>query len=308
MQALIRAQALDPVRVGAGAVFGRSGLIEIKGLAFGYSRVPLFSRLDLSLGAGNIYGLLGKNGAGKTTLLKLICGLRYPEAGACRVLDMDPRKRPVGLLREIFLLTEEFVVPPIPARGYEAVYAPFYPRFDRAVFRSSLQEFEIDAGAKLTALSYGQKKKVLLAFGMAAGCGIVLLDEPTNGLDIPSKSQFRRLLARTVRDDQIILISTHQVRDMENLIDPIIVLDQGRIIFQQPMSEVTRRLASGLEAEEPRGDEVLFSEKTFGGWIVVRPRGGREETRMDLEVLFNTVIANREKVAGIFASGEARDG
>ncbi len=279
-------------------------MIEIKDLAFSYSREPLFSHLDLSLKAGNIYGLLGKNGAGKTTLLKLICGLRYPKEGECGVLGLDPRSRPVRLLEEIYIVTEEFAVPPIAAGGYEALYAPFYPRFDHGAFRSCLQEFEIDGGKKLTALSYGQKKKFLLAFGMAAGCRIVLLDEPTNGLDIPSKSQFRRLLARTVRDDQIILISTHQVRDMENLIDPIIVLDQGRIIFQQPMSEVTRRISSALEANEPEGDGVLFAEKTFGGWIVVRPRNGREETRMDLETLFNTVIASRDKVAGIFAPRE----
>jgi ABC-2 type transport system ATP-binding protein len=185
-------------------------------------------------------------------------------------------------------------------RVYVALYAPFYPRFSHDEFRQYMTEFELDHDKKLSALSYGQKKKFTLAFGLASGCRVLLLDEPTNGLDIPSKGQLRRLLARASREDRVILVSTHQVRDMENLIDPIIILDQGRIIFKQPMSEVTRRLSVRLEPTEPQGDSILYADRTIGGWVSVRENTGAEETGIDLETLFNTVIANPAKLAGLF--------
>ena len=233
-------------------------VIEIKDLRFGYGKQKLFDHLDLSLDPGNIYGLLGKNGAGKTTLLKLICGLRYAQKGSVRVLGHNAAFRPVHMLDEIFSVPEELFIPPLLPRVYLALYAPFYPRFSHEEFRRYMTEFELEHDKKLTALSYGQKKKFTLAFALASGCRVLLFDEPTNGLDIPSKGQLRRLLARASREDRVILVSTHQVRDMENLIDPIIILDQGRIIFQQPMAEVMRRLSVRLEPLEPQGDSILF--------------------------------------------------
>jgi ABC-2 type transport system ATP-binding protein len=280
-------------------------MIDIKDLTFGYKRETLFSHLTLSLQGGNIYGLLGKNGAGKTTLLKLICGLRLPQGGTCRVLGFDPAKRPAGLLEDICFVPEDLRVPAIPMKLFEQLHAGLYPRFSHEAFREHLSIFEMGAGKNLSELSYGQKKKFLLSFALATGCRLLLLDEPTNGLDIPSKSQFRRLLARAGSSEQAILISTHQVRDMENLIDPIIILDQGRIVFQQPMMEASRRLSAKLERDEPTGPGVLYSEKTLGGWVVVRENVDGQETQMDLEILFNTVTAGGEKVQAVFAGAEA---
>ncbi|UCG00215.1 MAG: ABC transporter ATP-binding protein [Spirochaetaceae bacterium] len=274
--------------------------MEIKSLSFGYTKERLFSNLDLSLHGGNIYGLLGKNGAGKTTLLKLISGLRFPESGECRVLGLQPQHRPAALLEDIYFLPEEFYTPPISGELYRQIYAPFYPRFSVEAFQEYLKEFDLPPRKKLSEMSYGQKKKFLLAFALATRCRLVLLDEPTNGLDIPSKSQFRKLLARAGAEDRIILISTHQVRDMENLIDPVIILDEGRIIFQQPMHEVIRRLQVEIEAEQPSGDGVLYAEKALGGYVVVRKNTGGEETQLDLETLFNTVIASRDRIDELF--------
>jgi len=254
--------------------------IEIKNLCFGYTKERLFSNLDLSLQGGNIYGLLGKNGAGKTSLLKLICGLRIPDSGACSVLGWEPRNRPASLLEDIYFLPEEFYIPPISGELYRQIYAPFYPRFSLEAFRDYLGEFDL----------------------------LVLLDEPTNGLDIPSKSQFRKLLAGAGQEERIILISTHQVRDMENLIDPIIILDEGQIIFQQPMYEVTRCLRVEMQMEQPSGDGVLYSEKALGGYVVVRRNQSGEETQLDLETLFNTVIANRDRIGQLFAAQSSTGG
>ena len=275
-------------------------MIELKNMSFVYKRQRLFSGLDLSLQPGNIYGLLGKNGAGKTTLLKLICGLRFPQGGDCRVLGYNPAQRPAHLLEDICFLSEELYVPPILPGFFETLYAPLYPRFSHEAFRDHLREFELDTSKRLSELSYGQKKKYLIAFGLATRSRVLLLDEPTNGQDIPSKSQFRRLLARVGAEDQIILISTHQVRDMENLIDPVIILDDGKVIFQQSLQEASRRLAVSMERAEPSDGGALYVEKTLGGYVVVRPSTGGEEANVDLEVLFNTVIASREKVGALF--------
>jgi ABC-2 type transport system ATP-binding protein len=274
--------------------------VRIKDLSFGYGREPLFRDLQLSLEPGNIYGLLGKNGAGKTTLLKLICGLRLPQLGECEILGYAPQHRPAGLLEEIYFLPEEFYVPPISLQLYLRLYGPFYPHFSARSFEEYRREFQLSATKKLSELSYGQKKKFLLAFGLATGSRLLLLDEPTNGLDIPSKSQFRKLLARAGDEQRIILISTHQVRDMENLIDPIIILDEGSIIFHQPLFEVSRRLQMELVPELPAPEEVLFADKTLGGYIVVRENTTGEEARLDLETLFNTVTTNHSRVASLF--------
>ena len=115
-------------------------MIEIKGMAFGYKRQKLFDGLDLMLEPGNIYGLLGKNGAGKTTLLKLICGLRFPQAGECRVLGYLPHERHAGLLEDVCLISEDLYVPPVTPVFFERLYAPFYPRFDHGVFVEHLRE------------------------------------------------------------------------------------------------------------------------------------------------------------------------
>jgi ABC-2 type transport system ATP-binding protein len=275
-------------------------VVEIRNLSFGYKKKRLFSGLDLTLQPGNIYGLLGKNGAGKTTLLKIISGLRQAQEGTCSVLGFDPARRPAPLLEEICFIAEELYVPALSPEMFVALNAPLYPRFDHEAFRTFLGEFELTTDKKLSELSYGQKKKFLIAFGLASRCRLLLMDEPTNGLDIPSKSQFRRLLARAGGTDQVLLISTHQVRDMENLIDPIIILDEGKVILQQPLSSVGARLRAAVESSEPADGGALYVEKTLGGWAVLRENTGGEESSVDLETLFNAVIAEGGRVRALF--------
>ena len=165
-------------------------MIEIRHLDFGYEDTPLFRNLDIEFRPGNIYGLLGLNGAGKTTLLRLMTGLLFAGGGGLRSLGYDPAKREPGFLSQVYMLPEEFNVPGITDGQYVAALAPLYPRFDTAAFERYVTEFALPRGKKLTALSYGQKKKFLLSFGLATRSGLLVLDEPSNGLDIPSKGLF----------------------------------------------------------------------------------------------------------------------
>lgn len=278
-------------------------MVTIRNLEFGYRRDPLFSGLDLDLNPGNIYGLLGRNGTGKTTLLKVITGQLFPRAGELNVLGHTPGDRVPSMLADVYFLPEEFYLPAMKAADYMKAYAPFYPRFNSEAFLRQLEEFELPADRNLNTLSYGQKKKALLAFAMSTGVSLILLDEPTNGLDIPSKAQFRRLITGSLREDQAIMVSTHQVRDMENMIDPVIILDDGKIILNRNMNEIASKLSMKMFRSEPEEGEVLYAEKVLGGYAAVVEEPS-DEFALDLEVLFNTVMQNREKCTAMFGKEE----
>lgn len=268
-------------------------MIHMKEIWFQYGRKPLFSQLQLDIPPGSIYGLLGMNGAGKTTLLKMISGQLFPLSGTADVLGFDPVKRDVRMLRDLYHLPEEFLLPRMRAESYVSIYAPFYPKFDRNAMGEYCREFGISLDQKLNELSYGQKKKFLLSFGLASNTSLLILDEPTNGLDIPSKSQFRRTVAAAMTEERTFIISTHQVRDMENLIDPIVIVQDGTIVFNSPLDAVSQRFSMQIEAEQPADGEAVHSEKVPGGWMTVRDRrADEEETSVDLEMLFNTVVSN----------------
>jgi ABC-2 type transport system ATP-binding protein len=276
-------------------------MIEIKNLRFRYRRNrPLFDELSLDLSPGSIYGLLGKNGAGKTSLLKIISGLVFPLSGTCVVSGFEPRLRKPTFLERLYFLPEDFHVPPVSLQKYIRLYSPFYPRFDGRYCSETLSEFDLRPDDLLNRLSAGQRKKFLIAFGLGTGCDILLMDEPTNGLDIPGKSAFRRMIAAAVREDRTVVISTHQVRDVENLIDSIVLLDQGRILFHRPLSEIARCLRFSSHADPAGEKDALYSEKTPLGLKSVFRNATGEDSAVDLEILFNAVIEKPQAVGSAF--------
>jgi len=281
-------------------------MIEIKNLSFAYKRESLFSDLNLSLEPGGICGLLGKNGAGKTTLLKLMSGLLFPQGGDISIMAETPSGRSPDFLQDLVFLPEVFDLPPVTPEQYKMLYSPFYPKFSNDRFKFFLEEFEIARNKEISEISYGQKKKFLIAFGLATNGRLMLLDEPTNGLDIPSKSQFRKAVASCIEDDRVFIISTHQARDLESLIDPVIILDEGRIIFNRSTEEISNRLKVISQPHPPGPGEALFSEKTFEGYTVVTENHDHEDSHIDLETLFNTVINKSGEVLRIFKDGGAR--
>ncbi|MFN8258501.1 MAG: ABC transporter ATP-binding protein [Bacteroidales bacterium] len=276
-------------------------MIQINNLSFGYHKKKyLFDNLNLGIKQGNIYGLLGRNGAGKTTLLKQMIGLLFPGKGECLVFDSPASARLPHVLDKIYFIPEEFILPPISMNAFVKLHAPFYPKFNHDLLKKSLGEFEISENNKLNALSYGQKKKFLIAFGLATMTPLLILDEPTNGLDIPSKSQFRKIMASAMDDERSIIISTHQVRDLSSLLDHIIILEDGKAIFDHSTADISSKLAF-IQTRDLSGLEVLFSEETLGGYAVMC-RKNSEETRIDLELLFNGVVSNPAGVNNEFNS------
>ena len=276
-------------------------MIQIDKISFSYGQAQLlFNQLSLSLPPGNIYGLLGKNGAGKSTLLKIMVGLLFPEQGTINVLGFRPQDRYPPFLREMYLVTEEFDLPAQSIKRFVRLYSPFYPRFNHSQFDTYISEFNLSREQMLPTLSYGQKKKFLLSFGLATDCKLLILDEPTNGLDIPSKSQFRKLIANAIHEERSFIISTHQVRDMENLIDPIIILDEGKIVFFQEYEHISEKLLITRASTLPDDGSLVYSESYLGGYTVVKENTTRQETSMNLELLFNAVVSNPDKINTLF--------
>lgn len=274
-------------------------MIKINDLNFGYSkRKLLFKNLSMQLKAGHIYGLLGKNGAGKSSLLKNMAGLVYAKSGEIEVLGHDPAKRQPSLLREICFIPEEFYLPSVKIDAYVKANAAFYPNFDHKYLSDLLTEFNIPVNQKLIEMSYGQKKKLIIAFGLATQARLIIMDEPTNGLDIPSKAQFRKIMASALNEDRCIIISTHQVRDLDNLIDTVIMLDESSIVLKASVEEITQKLC--FKRVKELDNTVIYSEPSLLGYNAVVPNYHEEESKLDMELLFNAVLTEKTKIKAAF--------
>lgn len=274
-------------------------MITIKNLNFSYTRSkPIFNNLSISLEAGHIYGLLGKNGAGKSTLLKNMIGLTFPTSGEITVLGEDATKRNPSLYQQICFIPEELSLPNVSVKDYLKSNACFYPNFDETYFLELFNEFQIPHNQMLGKMSLGQKKKFTIAFGLALNTKIVVMDEPTNGLDIPSKAQFRKILASVMNEDRVIIISTHQVRDLDNLIDAVIVLDKHKIVLNESIQTIGERLHFKKVIE--LSDDVLYAEQGIGAYNVISTNSDFEDSKLDLELLFNATTAQNEKITNLF--------
>jgi ABC-2 type transport system ATP-binding protein len=275
-------------------------MINIQNLHFAYRKKPVFTGLSLQLQPGHIYGLLGKNGTGKSTLLRNIAGLLFPDKGKIEVLGFTPGRRQPSFLQEIFMVPEEFYLPDVPLQHLLNHHAPFYPKFNTAQFQKYISEFDIPADSTLQNMSYGQKKKVLISFGLACNASMLLMDEPTNGLDIMSKSQFRKVMAGALDDKKCIVISTHQVKDLENLIDRITIIDEGKILFDQTVDAISRKLSFQISFDSEEVKQALYSESSLRGAAIITANTAGEESKLDLELLYKAIILNGAAVTSVF--------
>lgn len=273
-------------------------MIEISNLSFSYGAKRVLENISLKVSEGNIYGLLGENGVGKTTLLTLLCGLKKPESGTITVDGRNPFDREPSLLADQFYLPDEVI--PVHARAIDFAkeHGVFWPHFDLEKFRTILSEFEVEPEQRMDAMSAGQLKKAWVSFALACNAKYYYLDEPTNGLDIPSKAQFRKAVTKYTSEDSALIISTHQVRDLENIIDPIIILDNKAVLVNASVQEITDKLFFDYGTELNPG--ALYLEQTPGGCIQVYPNTSGEESKVNVEAFFNAVHAHKDLVHSMF--------
>jgi len=278
--------------------------IDIKNLEFHYkNQSKLLYDLNLDIETGRIHGLLGKNGEGKSTLLKLIAGLIFPLKGKIKVLELEPQKRSTKLLESIFFLPEDIPSSNLSIKMFVKTYAPFYPKFRLSRFYDYINDFGIDPLVKdINTMSYGQKKKFMIAFGLSTNAKIILMDEPTNGLDIPSKGIFRRVVASTIDEGCTIIISSHQVLDLEDLIDKIIIMEDHQIIFNQTIENILKKLYFNGIGENNSNllEKIIYKEDTAKGSLQIFENTGGDSSNLDIELLFNAVIAQKDVIKKIF--------
>lgn len=275
-------------------------MIEIKDLAFSYGKTPILKSITTTLEEGRIYGLLGENGVGKTTLLTLLCGLKKVCSGSITTDGENPFDRTPTLLQNQFYLPDEVLPVSMKAECFAKERGAFWPDYDHSKFLEIMKEFENDPAKKMNQMSAGQLKKTYISLALACGCKYIFMDEPTNGLDIPSKTQFRSAIMKYTSDDSTIVISTHQVRDLENIIDPIIILDRQDVLLNASVEEITSKLYFDYGTQ--LHPESLYSEQLPGGFIQVYPNSTGEDSKINVEALFNAVHKNKELIKGMFSN------
>lgn len=273
-------------------------MVKIENLSFYYHKKrPIFNNVSFEMQNG-IYGLLGENGVGKSTLLHIISGLRFPSEGSCKTHGHESYKRNPSMLEQLFFLPEEFNTPSLSPNKFAQINSPFYPNFSDEQFQTYLKEFNVENDRKMSDMSLGQRKKAMIAYTLAVNTPLTLLDEPTNGLDIPSKSIFRRLLASVANDDKCIIVSTHQVRDLENLIDPVIILDRNQVLLNNSIEEITSKLKFACTPTPPA--DALYCEMTMQGYLHVTHNADNVESTVNIESLFNAAVRNKAQFKELF--------
>ncbi len=273
-------------------------MIKITDLAFSYGKFQVLRNISLTLEPGKIYGLLGENGVGKTTLLGLISGLKKTQSGSIDADGHDPYKREPDFLADLYYLPDDVAPEYMKAIVWAENKSCFWPDFSLGRFKEIMQLFEVDINQKMNTMSCGQLKKTHIAFALACATKYLLMDEPTNGLDIPSKASFRSALMKYTSEESIILISTHQVRDLENVIDPIIILDNQNVLLNASLSEISDKLY--FDYGNVLSPDALYSENLPGGHIQVLLNTTKEDSKVSIEALFNAVYKNKELLKNLF--------
>lgn len=272
-------------------------MIKVNNLAFSYGSTPVLENISLNFEPGKIYGLLGENGVGKTTLLTLLCGLKKAGSGSIDTDGSCPADRKPSTLNNQYFLPDEVAASNESAISFARHAGVFWPRFDKEKFLEILNVFEVDPAKNMCKMSAGQLKKTYISFALSLGVKYLFLDEPTNGLDIPSKAQFRKAVTRYTEEDSTIIISTHQVRDLENVIDPIIILDRRDVLVNASLEEITGKLY--FDYGTTLDPDALYCEQMPGGFIQVKVNSTGEESKVNIEALFNAVHAHKELVRNL---------
>ena len=272
-------------------------MISINNLQFSYGSSPVLKNITMKLEEGKIYGLLGENGVGKTTLLTLLCGLKKPQYGSIEIDGTDPYSRDPELYKELYYVPDEVMPLHQTALLFAKNTGVFWANFSLDLFKTIMKEMEVSLDQRMDAMSAGQLKKTYLSFAIACKPRYIFMDEPTNGLDIPSKSQFRAAITKYTSEDSIIIISTHQVRDLENIIDPIIILDKQDVLVNASLEKIASKLT--FDYGTTLHPESLYSEQLPGGFIQVLPNTDGEETKVNIEALFNAVHKHKDLIKNL---------
>jgi ABC-2 type transport system ATP-binding protein len=248
--------------------------IEARGLRKAFGATIALDGVNLRVEEGRILGLIGPNGAGKTTALNAILGLT-PYQGELRVLGRDPWTEREQLMRDVCFISDVAVLPRwIRVSQVLEYVAGVHPRFDRAKAESFLAKTNIQRGSKVRELSKGMVTQLHLALVMAIDARLLVLDEPTLGLDILYRKQFYDSLLNEYYDrNRTIVVTTHQVEDIQNVLTDVVFIDRGRIVFNCSMEDFESRyvevMARPEQAAAARALKPMQERQVLGGSVLL---------------------------------------
>lgn len=267
-------------------------MIELNDITYYYGAGgrPALSGVTATVGSG-LYLLAGENGAGKTTLLRVIGGLLRPVRGCCRVDGRDSSAGDPLLQSRMLLLEERMFFPGRTIRKFASIHSPFYPRFSQEKFNANLRAFGLTGNEPLKSLSSGNLKKSQLAYVLALGVELLLLDEPGNALDIEGRETMKKMLLETLDEGNTVIVSTHTLGDLENLFDGALMMRDSRLLFAGREDEIAERLT--FDYASLPDPVAIFSTALAGRFLNIYPAGPGEETRVDWRALYLALHSDR---------------
>ena len=249
-------------------------IVSVHGLKKKFGPNEILHGLDFEIPAGRIYGLIGHNGAGKTTTLNAMLGLTSYE-GSVQVLGEDPYRHRAWLMKHVAFISDVASLPRfLKVRELFRMLTDIHPNFSAEKALGFLDGTDVKLGALIANLSKGMLAQLHLAVVMAIDARLLVLDEPTLGLDITYRKRFyRRLVEDYMKPDRTLVITTHQVDEIESLLTDIMFIRDGSIVLHSPMPEVAKRFAQVVTrpetAETARGLKPIFAETRFGQTVMV---------------------------------------
>jgi ABC-2 type transport system ATP-binding protein len=270
-------------------------MLNIKSLSYHYKpKRNILWNINSDLQPGNIYGLLGLNGEGKTTFLKLIVGMLLPKDGTIEYDGHLSIERCPEYLNDVYFLPDYSKLPDLGIEQFGKLYGAFYSKYDHQQFLDCIKEFRIPTENKLIALSLGQHRKVHLSFALACNSAVLLMDEPTNGLDIPSKAIFRKLLSKYINENRIFLIATHQIRDVDVLLDHLLIMKNGSLVLDKNIYQLSNQFKISKYPSD--AENALYVQDDLAGPFYLVKNNSGEESRLDIEFLFNAFTNNPKPI------------
>ena len=273
-------------------------MINIENLSFSYQKkgcrhanknVFDLNIKNAQIGTG-IHLLLGENGAGKTTLLHIIAGLLFTQKGTCKIDGNDISLRQPSDMSKVFFMPEDITFPAKSINDFAKIHSPFFPTFSEDLFRQNLEIFHLTGDEELSSLSFGIRKKANIAYVMALGTDIILLDEPTNGLDINAKKELLKIMVNSIRDDQTVIISTHTVWDLKNLFDSVMMLNRGELLLSMSNEELISKIS--FMAGNTLNPDALYSEHDINGYHWIEKNIDGIETETNFALLYSALMSN----------------
>ncbi|HXC58441.1 MAG TPA: ABC transporter ATP-binding protein [Steroidobacteraceae bacterium] len=252
-------------------------IVEVKGLTRRYGDNRALDNIDFSVGAGRVYGLVGANGAGKTTLLKHLLGLLRPQAGTVRVFGDDPIRHPGRVLKRIGYLSEQRDMPEwMRISEFLSYLQAFHPTWDMRFAYELVDTFKLDADRKISALSQGMRAQTGIIAALAHRPELLILDEPSNGLDAVVRLDIIDAVIRTVADEgRCVIFSSHLLDEMERTCDHVTMIQDGRITFDCDLDAIketyrfTRVTFAVHQAQPPIFPGALLTHGGGHSWHMV---------------------------------------